>query len=147
MRRIYEDDFRKIPVLLAEARSKRDAQALMAAASATERQSNSINCRCFDLGLPQTPTAWLMNARFARHSTGCLHAGRVPGSHDLPAPEGRSVRRYTTSGAALGRATFMMPVALVVTGVLLVIRALRPSVPLPWRRLVVSVASAGRLAK
>jgi hypothetical protein len=52
-------------------------------------------------------------------------------------PEGRiGVPLHDALALLLGRATFMLPVALAVAGVLLVVRALRPSSPIPRRRLV-----------
>jgi len=60
-------------------------------------------------------------------------------------PEGRiGVPLHDLMTLLLGRATFMVPVALVFAGVLLVIRALRPAIPLPRRRLagVVLIALA-----
>jgi hypothetical protein len=52
-------------------------------------------------------------------------------------PEGRiGVPLHDGLVVLLGRAAYLLPVALVFAGVLLVVRAVRPSVPLPWRRLV-----------
>jgi hypothetical protein len=51
-------------------------------------------------------------------------------------PEGRiGVPLHDGLAMLLGRATFMLPLALAFTGVLLVVRALRPAMPLPRRRL------------
>jgi hypothetical protein len=51
-------------------------------------------------------------------------------------PEGRiGVPLHDGMVLLLGRATFMLPLALVVAGVLFVVRGLRPSTPLPRRRL------------
>ena len=51
-------------------------------------------------------------------------------------PEGRlGAPLHDGLGLLLGRATFMVPLALVVAGVLFVVRALRPATPLPRRRL------------
>ncbi|MDQ6670459.1 MAG: DNA translocase FtsK 4TM domain-containing protein [Chloroflexota bacterium] len=51
-------------------------------------------------------------------------------------PEGRiGAPLHDGLASLLGRASFMLPLALVLAGVLLVIRALRPSTPLPRRRL------------
>jgi hypothetical protein len=51
-------------------------------------------------------------------------------------PEGRiGAPLHDGLALLLGRATFMLPLALVVAGVLLVVRELRPSMPLPRRRL------------
>ena len=51
-------------------------------------------------------------------------------------PEGRiGVPLHDGLAVLLGRATFMVPLALVFAGVLLVVRALQPSTPLPRRRL------------
>jgi hypothetical protein len=51
-------------------------------------------------------------------------------------PEGRiGVPLHDGLALLLGRATFMLPLALVFAGVLFVVRALRPSTPMPRRRL------------
>jgi hypothetical protein len=51
-------------------------------------------------------------------------------------PEGRiGVPLHDGLTLLLGHATFMLPLALALAGVLLVVRALRPAVPLPSRRL------------
>jgi hypothetical protein len=51
-------------------------------------------------------------------------------------PEGRiGVPLHDGLALLLGRATFIVPIAFIVTGVLLVVRALRPATPLPRRRL------------
>lgn len=53
----------------------------------------------------------------------------------LPA-EGRvAAALHEALGALLGRAAFMLPVALAVMGVLLLVRSVRPGVRLPWSRL------------
>jgi hypothetical protein len=51
-------------------------------------------------------------------------------------PEGRiGVPLHDVLVSLLGRATFMLPLALVLAGVLFVVHARRPSTPLPQRRL------------
>jgi hypothetical protein len=51
-------------------------------------------------------------------------------------PEGRiAVPLHDASWALLGRATFLLPLALAFVGVVLVVRRLRPDVALPRRRL------------
>ena len=51
-------------------------------------------------------------------------------------PEGRlGVPLHDGLALLLGRATFMVPLALLCAGVLFVVRALRPATPLPRRRL------------
>jgi 4TM region of DNA translocase FtsK/SpoIIIE len=51
-------------------------------------------------------------------------------------PEGRiGVPLHDGLALLLGRATFMLPLALVFAGVLFVVRGLRPSTPMPRRRL------------
>ena len=58
-------------------------------------------------------------------------------------PEGRiGVPLHDTLALLLGRATFILPLALVVAGVLLVVRAVRPSTRFPRHRL----AGVGLLA-
>jgi hypothetical protein len=62
-------------------------------------------------------------------------------------PEGRVAGPlHELFGILLGRATFMLPLALATVGVMLILHSLRPDMTLPWRRLagvaVIAIAVA-----
>jgi hypothetical protein len=96
------------------------------------------------LALPHTPAGWA-EAREIRQAPPLVAftlAAFLAVMIFLP-PEGRiGTPLHDGLVLLLGKATFMLPVALVVAGVLLVVRELRPSTPLPRRRL----AGTGLLA-
>lgn len=96
------------------------------------------------MALPHTPAGWA-EAREIRQAPPLVAftlAAFLAVMIFLP-PEGRiGAPLHDGLVQLLGRATFMLPVALVVVGVLLVVRELRPSTLLPWRRL----AGTGLLA-
>ncbi|HLZ27868.1 MAG TPA: DNA translocase FtsK 4TM domain-containing protein [Chloroflexota bacterium] len=89
------------------------------------------------MAFPQTPTVWAeeREIRQAPPLVAFTLAAFFAVMIFLP-PEGRiGVPLHDGLGLLLGRATFMVPVTLTLAGVLLVVRALRPSMPLPRRRL------------